>query len=52
MTIEKNYNKGGRPPKTALALLYKLENATKEPVATNRKIEELTREFEEKYLTK
>jgi len=27
-----------------------LENATKELVATNYKIEELTREFEEKYL--
>jgi len=35
-----------------IASLYKLENATKELVATNRKIEELTREFEEKYLTK
>ena len=38
--------------KTALALLYKLENTTKELVATNHKIEELTREFEEKYLKK
>jgi len=38
--------------KMALAFLYKLENATKELVAINRKIEELTREFEEKYLTK
>jgi len=36
--------------KIALALLYKLENATKKLVATNQKIQELTREFEEKYL--
>jgi len=38
--------------KMALAFLYKLEKATIELVATNRKIEELMREFEEKYLTK
>ena len=38
--------------KMALAFLYKLEKVTIELVATNRKIEELTREFEEKYLTK
>jgi len=36
--------------KMALAFLYKLEKATIELVATNRKIEELTKEFEEKYL--
>jgi hypothetical protein len=38
--------------KTALALLYKLEKATKELVATNKQIVDLTKEFEEKYLTK
>ena len=38
--------------KMALAFLYKLEKVTIELVATNRKIEELTREFEEKYLNK
>ena len=38
--------------KMALAFLYKLEKATIELVTTNRKIEELTREFEEKYLKK
>ena len=38
--------------KTALALLYKLEKATIELVIWNRKIEELTREFEGKYLAK
>ena len=38
--------------KMALALLYKLEKATRELVETNRKIEELTKEFEEKYLGK
>jgi hypothetical protein len=37
--------------KTALALLYKLENATRELVATNRKVMELTEEFERKYLS-
>jgi len=36
--------------KMALALLYKLEKATIEMIGLNRKIEELTREFEEKYL--
>ena len=38
--------------KMALAMLYKLEKATKELVELNRKIIELTREFEEKYLGK
>jgi hypothetical protein len=38
--------------KTALALLYKLEKATKELVVTHKQIVDLTREFEEKYLTK
>ena len=38
--------------KTALALLYKLEKATIELVIWNRKIEDLTREFEGKYLAK
>ena len=38
--------------KMALALLYKLEKATKELVKLNRKIMKLMREFEEKYLTK
>ena len=38
--------------KMALAFLYKLEKATKELVATNQRIENLTKEFEEKYLTK
>ncbi|MCL2650490.1 MAG: MobA protein [Candidatus Azobacteroides sp.] len=36
--------------KTALALLYKLEKATRELVTLNREIVELTREFEEKFL--
>jgi len=36
--------------KATLAMLYKLEKATKELVATNQKIEELTKEFKEKYL--
>jgi hypothetical protein len=36
--------------KTALALLYKLEKETKELVATNQKVIDLTWEFEEKYL--
>jgi hypothetical protein len=35
--------------KTALALLYKLEKATKELVAMHKQIVDLTREFEEKY---
>jgi hypothetical protein len=38
--------------KTALALLYKLEKATMELVALNRKIIELTAEFEGKWLKK
>jgi hypothetical protein len=38
--------------KTALALLYKLENATRELADLNRKIIELTAEFERKYLWK
>ena len=38
--------------KMALALLYKLEKATRELAETNRKIEELTKEFEVKYLIK
>jgi hypothetical protein len=36
--------------KMALAMLYKLEQATIELVTINQKIVELTREFEEKYL--
>jgi hypothetical protein len=36
--------------KTALALLYKLENATMELVAINKQIVDLTREFERKHL--
>jgi hypothetical protein len=36
--------------KKALAFLYKLEQATKELVATNQKIIDLTAEFEAKYL--
>jgi hypothetical protein len=36
--------------KTALTLLYRLENATRELVATNRKVMELTAEFERKHL--
>jgi len=38
--------------KMALALLNKLEKATVELVELNRKIMELTKEFEEKHLTK
>jgi hypothetical protein len=51
-----NYNqvvkhlKASFTEKNALALLYKLENATIELVATNQQIMDLTREFEEKYL--
>ena len=37
--------------KKALAFLYKLENATRELVATNQKVIALTEEFETKYLT-
>jgi hypothetical protein len=36
--------------KMALAMLYKLEKATIELVAINRRIEKLTEEFEQKYL--
>jgi hypothetical protein len=36
--------------KAALALLYKLEKATKELVAINQQIIDLTKEFEEKRL--
>jgi hypothetical protein len=36
--------------KKALAFLYKLENATRELVALNQKIMDLTAEFETKYL--
>ena len=38
--------------KRALALLYKLEQATRELVTINRQIMELTEEFERKYLLK
>jgi hypothetical protein len=38
--------------KKALAFLYKLEQATRELVATNQKIIELTEEFERKWLQK
>lgn len=38
--------------KKALAFLYKLEQATKELVAINQKIIDLTAEFEEKWLQK
>jgi hypothetical protein len=38
--------------KTALALIYQLENATRELVDLSRKISELTAEFESKYLKK
>jgi hypothetical protein len=38
--------------KKALAFLYKLEKATIEPAALNKKIIELTYEFEQKYLLK
>jgi hypothetical protein len=38
--------------KKALAFLYKLENATRELVAINQKIIDLTKEFEEKWLQK
>ena len=57
-TIGVNYNqvvkhlKATFTEEMALALLYKLEKATIELVTLNRKIEELTKEFEEKYLTK
>jgi hypothetical protein len=38
--------------KMALAMLYKLEKATIELVTINRKIVELTEEYEQKYLRK
>jgi hypothetical protein len=38
--------------KKALAFLYRLEQATRELVATNQKIIELTEEFERKWLQK
>jgi hypothetical protein len=38
--------------KKALAFLYKLEQATKELAAFQQKIEDLTAEFERKYLNK
>jgi len=38
--------------KKALAFLYKLETATKELVALNQKIIDLTAEFERKYLSR
>jgi hypothetical protein len=38
--------------KKALAFLYKLEQATKELVAINQKIIDLTAEFEERWLQK
>jgi hypothetical protein len=38
--------------KKALAFLYKLENATKELIAINQKIIDLTAEFERKYLSR
>ena len=52
-----NYNqitkalKSAFTEKRALALLYKLEQATRELVTINRQIMELTEEFERKYLT-
>ncbi|MDR3236569.1 MAG: hypothetical protein LBT48_07615 [Prevotellaceae bacterium] len=36
--------------KMALAMLYKLEKATRELVAINRQIVDVTKEFEEKWL--
>ena len=53
-----NYNqitkalKSAFTEKRALALLYKLEQATRELVAINRQIMELTEEFERKWLQK
>jgi hypothetical protein len=38
--------------KKALAFLYKLENSTRELVALNQKIIDLTAEFEHKYLAR
>jgi len=51
-----NYNqvtkalKSAFTEKKALAFLYKLENATRELVAINRQIIDLTAEFEDKYI--
>ena len=53
-----NYNqvvkhlKAAFTEKMALTLLYKLEKATIELVTINRKITELTKEFERKHLQK
>jgi hypothetical protein len=53
-----NYNQVVRAIKTtftekkALAFLYKLENATRELVATNQKVIDLIAEFERKHLLK
>jgi len=53
-----NYNQAVKAIKTtftekkALAFLYKLEQATKELVAFQQKIEDLTAEFEQKYLSR
>jgi hypothetical protein len=53
-----NYNQVTKALKTtftekkALAFLYRLEQATRELVAINQKIMELTEEFERKYLNK
>jgi hypothetical protein len=53
-----NYNQVTKALKTtftekkALAFLYRLEQATRELVAINQKIIELTAEFERKYLNK
>ena len=55
--IGNNYNQTVKAVKTnfsekrALALLYKLEKTTIELIVLNKKIMELTREFEEKHLT-
>jgi hypothetical protein len=56
--IGNNYNqvtkalKSTFTEKKALAFLYKLENATRELVAINQKIIDLTKEFEAKWLQK
>ena len=53
-----NYNqvvkaiKSAFTEKKALAFLYKLENATRELVAINQKVIDLTAEFERKYLNR
>jgi hypothetical protein len=57
-TIGTNYNqvtkaiKSTFTEKKALAFLYKLEKATLELVTIHRKIQDLTKEFEEKWLQK